>query len=814
MTTLPVALTGAALRRCCDPATFRFKTTNDLESLDDGLGQDRAVEAVRFGVGMRHEGYNMFAFGPPGTGKYSLVRRYVEEKAANDPAPFDWCYVNNFAEPHKPHILRMPAGRGVSLRNDMERLVEDLQATISSTFESEDYLARKQAIEEEFKERHEKAFNDLQEQANKKDTALIRTPMGFAFAPMDRGEVVNPDIFRKWPQEHQEKIKKTVADLEEELQKLLKLVPQWNRDQRDKVRALNKEVTEFAVGHLIDALAVRYSDLPEVVRYFGQVQEDVVRSADDFIMAEPETPEQAQAMALRQSLSGPPTFRRYQVNVIVDHGSSSEAPVVYEDHPTHPNLVGRIEHMAQFGALSTDFNLIKAGALHAANGGYLIVDARKLLTQPYAWEELKRALGSHEIRIQGIAESLGIVSTVSLDPEAIPLDVKLVLLGDRMLYYMLSQLDPDFPELFKVAVDFEDHMDRNDDSDLLFARLIATMAKREALRPFDKASVGRVIDHAARLAADSEKLTLHIRPIVDLLREADYWAEQENKKVVSIDQVRRAIAAQIHRSDRIRERSQEEIERGTILIDTEGAVVGQVNGLAVFQLGEFSFGRPSRITARVRLGRGEVIDIEREVELGGALHSKGVMILSGFLGERFGRDQPLAVSASIVFEQSYSGVDGDSASSTELYALLSAISGKPIRQCYAVTGSVNQRGEVQAIGGVNEKIEGYFDICTSRGLTGDQGVLIPASNVRHLMLRDDVVDAITAGKFAIYPIETIDQGIEILTGIPAGELGSDGKFPDGTLNGAVQAELAVFAEKARAFGMGNRPSNGKTGESK
>jgi lon-related putative ATP-dependent protease len=802
MTSLPVALDGETLRRCCDPASFDFKTTDDLEPLDDSVGQQRAVDAVKFGVGMRHEGYNLFAFGPPGSGKYSLVRRYVEKKAVDDPAPSDWCYVNNFAEPHKPRILRMPAGRGAALRDDMKRLVEDLQATISATFESEDYLARKQAIEEEFKERHEKAFNDLQEQANKKDTALIRTPMGFAFAPMDRGEVVSPEIFRNWPRDHQEKIKKTITKLEEELQKLLKLVPQWQREQRDKIRELNNEVTEFAVGHLIDALAVRYADLPDLVRYFGQVQEDVVRSADDFVMTEPETPEQAQAMALRQSLSGPPSFRRYQVNVIVDHADHVEAPVVYEDHPTHPNLVGRIEHMAQFGALSTDFNLIKAGALHAANGGYLILDARRLLMQPYAWEELKRALESREIRIQGAADFLGIASTVSLDPEAVPLDVKVVLLGDRTLYYMLSQLDPDFPELFKVAVDFEDRMDRSDENDLLFARLIATVARREALRPFDAASVGRVIDHAARLAADSEKLSLHIRPIVDLLREADFWAEQAGVKVVSADQVRQAIDAQRHRSDRIRERSQEEIERGTILIDTEGAVVGQVNGLAVFQLGEFSFGRPSRITARVRLGKGEVVDIEREVALGGALHSKGVMILSGFLGERFGRDRPLAISASIVFEQSYSGVDGDSASSTELYALLSAISGTPILQRYAVTGSVNQRGEVQAIGGVNEKIEGYFGVCAARGLTGDQGVLIPATNVKHLMLRDDVVDAVAAGKFFIYPIETIDQGIEVLTGVPAGEIDDEGNFPAATINGAVQAELKAFAEKARAFGMG------------
>jgi lon-related putative ATP-dependent protease len=551
----------------------------------------------------------------------------------------------------------------------------------------------------------------------------------------------------------------------------------------------------------MDGLRERYEDLPDVLSHFDAVQKNVVENADDFMGGEPESGEQNPMMALRRSLSGPPSFRRYHANVIVDHGKNGAAPVVSEDHPTHPNLVGRIEHMSQFGALTTDFNLIKPGALHAANGGYLILDARKVLMQPYAWEELKRAIQTKEIRTQGIAEALGIASTMTLDPEPVPLDVKIVLLGDRMLYYLISQLDPDFPELFKVAVDFEDRFDRSDTNNMLFARLIATMVRQEKLKPFDSGAVGRVIDQASRLAADSEKLTLHMRPIVDLLREAGYWASEAGRDEVGADDVRRAIEAQIRRSDRIRERSQEEIERGTILIDTEGEVVGQVNGLAVLQIGEFSFGRPSRITARVRLGRGEVVDIEREVALGGPIHSKGMLILSGFLGERFGRDRPLAISASIVFEQSYSGVEGDSASSTEVYALLSALSGFPIKQCYAVTGSVNQRGQVQAIGGANEKIEGFYDVCTARGLAPGQGVLIPESNVKHLMLRDDVVEAVEAGRFHIYPIATIDQGIEVLTGVAAGEPDAEGNYPEGTVNHAVQAQLAEFAEKARAFAM-------------
>ena len=808
--TKPTPLTAGKLRRSCDPNEFAFKTTDELEPLEDSIGQHRAVEAVRFGVGIRRDGYNMFAFGPAGTGKMALVRRYVEEQAAREPVPDDWCYVNNFNEPHKPRALRLPAGNGVRLRRDMERLVEDLRATISATFESEDYLARKHAIEEEFKNRHEKAFNDLQQKASKQETALIRTPMGFAFAPVHNGEVVSPEIFRQWPDEHQEKIKTTIAGLEEDLQALLKQVPQWQRELREKIRALDQEVTSFAVGHLMDRLREGWAGEPDVLEYFDEVQHDVVENAEDFMAVEPGVTEDGPAAALRRSLTGPPSFRRYQANVIVDHGKAVAAPVVIEDHPTHPNLVGRIEHQAQFGALTTDFNLIKPGALHAANQGHLIFEARRLLMQPYSWEELKRAIRSREIRIQGVAESLGIVSTVSLDPEPIPLDVKVVLVGEPMLYYMLCQLDPDFEELFKVAVDFEDRFERTDDNDQLYARLVATIVKREKLKPFDRTAVARIVDHASRLAADSEKLTLHMRPIADLMVEADHLSRDSDGGVVSEADVQRAIDARIHRADRIRARSYEEIERGTILIDVAGAEVGQVNGLSVLQLGGFAFGKPSRITAGVRLGRGEVVDIEREVALGGPLHSKGVMILTGFLGRRFGRARPLALSASLVFEQSYGGVDGDSASSAELYALMSALSGIPIDQSFAVTGSVNQLGEVQAIGGVNEKIEGFFDVCSARALTGDQGVLIPASNVKHLMLRDDVVAAVDAGRFRVFPVETIDQGIEILTGVAAGEADAEGAYGDGTVNHAVQRAIDDFATRARAFA--GRDGNGGGGD--
>jgi lon-related putative ATP-dependent protease len=494
--------------------------------------------------------------------------------------------------------------------------------------------------------------------------------------------------------------------------------------------------------------------------------------------------------------------RRYQVNVLIDHSNSQGAPVIYEDNPAYQNLLGRTEHIAQMGALVTDFNLLKAGTLHQANGGYLILEARKLLLEPYAWEGLKRTLRSGQIRIESPAQMYNLISTISLEPEPIPLDVKVALLGEPMLYYLLAQADPDFGDLFKVAADFAEQMDRTPENQRLYARLIANLIDQNELLPFDRPAVAKVIEQSVRLAGDAGKLTAQVRDITNLLREASYWASEAGHKVVQAEDVQKAIEAKIYRSDRLRERIQEDIRRGTILIDTEGEKVGQVNGLSVIQLGDFTFGRPSRITARVWMGKGEVIDIEREVELAGPIHSKGVLILSSFLGSRYATDQPLALSASLVFEQSYGGVEGDSASSAELYALLSALSEVPLKQSLAVTGSVNQHGQVQPIGGVNEKIEGFFDVCQiTAGLTGEQGVLIPVSNVKHLMLRPDVVQAVAEGKFHIYPVETIDQGIEILTGAPAGEPDEAGNYPENSINGRVKAKLTRLVEKSRSFGQ-------------
>jgi lon-related putative ATP-dependent protease len=796
------SLEPAALYQHCDPDQFDFETTADLEDLVQIIGQPRAVAAMQFGIGIERDGYNIFALGPTDTGKRSVVRQYFERQAHEDSPPPDWCYINNFDEPHRPRAISLPAGKGVVFRKDMERLVEELGPALSAAFESEEYQTRRQAIMEELQDRQSEAFEGLQEEAKERGVALIRTPSGLVVAPVRDGEVLSPEEIQELSPDERQRLEERVNELQVDIQKVVRQVPVWQRTTQDKLRELNHEIAEFAVGGLIDELRQRYADFEPVVDHLNAVQQDIVENARSFLSTDDEGDGNPLEALMRGSggAEHPPELRKYQVNVLVDNGGLEGAPVIYEDNPTYQNLVGRVEHIARMGALVTDFNLIKGGALHRANGGYLILEARKLLTQPYAWEGLKRAIQSHNVRLESLGQMLSLITTVSLEPEPIPLDVKVALVGERRLYYLLWQLDPDFAELFKVEVDFEEQMDRSDGNQQLYAQLIGTLLRKEELRPFDRVAVARVIERSARLAGDSEKLSIRMRGIVDLLREADFWAGEAGRDAVTAGDVQKAIEAQVYRADRLRERMQEGILRGTFLIDTMGEEVGQINGLSVIGLGNFAFGRPTRITARVRLGKGEVLDIEREVDLGGPIHSKGVLILSGFLGARYAVDAPLSLNASLVFEQSYGGVDGDSASSAELYVLLSAIAELPIKQSFAVTGSVNQHGQVQAIGGVNEKIEGFFDICRSRGLTGEQGVLIPVSNVKHLMLRRDVVEAVEEGRFHIYPVATVDEGIELLTGLPAGEPDEEGNHPPGSVNYLVAQRLAEMAQKRRAEG--------------
>ena len=793
------ALAPDLLYRRCDPESLPFATTSELDEPDEVLGQERALEALRFGIGMACEGYNLFALGPPGLGKHGVVRRFIEDEAKDTPVPSDWCYVNDFEEPQRPKALRLPPGVGCKLRGDMVHLVQDLRAAIAAAFDSDEYRGRRESIENEVKHDHETALEAIRNRADERGIALVRTPTGLGFAPMRDGEVVGPEVFQTLPEDERKRIEAAVEALQEELQSAMRQLPSLVKESRRRVRELDQAVTRAAAGTLIDELRHGYAEIDGVQAYLDAVQRDVVENTEAFLPRDgtPVAPGAPQPEHVPGGASA--ALERYAVNVLVDRRGETAAPIVYEDHPTYQRLVGEIEHSAQMGALVTNFTLIKPGALHRANGGYLIVDARKLLQNPGAYDALKHALRSRQARVESLGRAMSMVSTRSLEPEPIPLNVKVIMIGERSHYYLLSQHDPEFREHFKVAADFDDRVERTEDNALPYARLIADLAKKAGLKALDRSAVARVLEHGARLAGDAERLSVQVESIADLLREADYWRAEAGKDAIGGEHVQGAIDAQIRRANRVQERMQEEIERDTILIDTDGAKVGQVNGLSVLQLGNYAFGKPTRITARVRMGKGEVIDIEREVELGGPLHSKGVLILAGYLGARFAGDGPLSLAASLVFEQSYGGVDGDSASSTELYAILSALAGTPIRQSLAVTGSVNQRGEVQAIGGVNEKIEGFFDICKSRGLNGEQGVLIPIANVKHLMLRADVVDAARDGRFHVYPIATIDQGIECLTGVPAGERDAEGRFPEGTINHAVEARLRGFAETLRGF---------------
>ena len=794
----PQPLEAAEMRRVVNPGTLGFKTTDELHPITGLIGQDRALKAIQFGANIKSHDFNIFVLGPPASGKTTAVKAHLGPKAAEAPTPTDWAYVYNFDDPNRPRALQLPHGRARMLAKGMVAALDELRSVLPALFESEDYQVRRRAIDEQFRSGQEEALEGLNAKAQSQNIAILRTPTGFTMAPMHEGKVVKPDVFNALPEGMRKDVEAKIEGLQKELETILERMPKANKKRRGELSELNEEVSRQAVQEALNDLIASFSDVPQALDFLRAAGFDLIRNVGLFLL----TGEEENAIVKQPvDTARDARFRRYMVNVMVasGDGKSAGAPVVEEINPTYGNIIGRVEHIAQMGTLVTDFLLIKPGALHRANGGYLLLDARKLLLSPFAWEALKRAIKAREIRIEQPTEMSGLISTQSLDPEPIPLDVRVVLSGDRELYYLLAAYDPDFSRLFKVQADFDDTIARSSENDQAYARVIASIVKEHGLKPVDAAGVARVIDEGARLADDREKLSIEIGRIADIVREADYWSDQAKRKIITRADVARAIEEQIQRADRLRDRAQETIARGVVLVDTEGAQVGQINGLSVLQLGSFAFARPSRITARVRLGSGRVTDIEREAKLGGPLHSKGVMILWGFLAGRYALDVPLAMAATLVFEQSYGGVEGDSASSAELYALLSALSEIPIKQSLAVTGSVNQRGEVQAIGGVNEKIEGFFDVCRARGLNEQQGVLIPKSNVQHLMLREDVVEAVRHSQFAIYPVGTIDEGIEILTGVKAGERDSGARFAAGTINRLVEDKLKSFAERARAF---------------
>jgi predicted ATP-dependent protease len=801
-------LPANALRR--DPSSLlpAFRSTDEIKEASGVVGQDRALAAIGFSAGMAHNSYNLFVMGPAGAGRHSVIKQFLEKKAKTAPTPPDWVYVHNFQTPHRPNALELPTGRGTELKRRMEGLIEELSSSVPAIFESDEYRTRRTGIQSEFEQRHEHVFEALRRKAVEKNIVMMQTPQGFAFAPVRDGEVMRPEVFQQLGDEERKVIQDAIEELQKELQTILEKLPRWDKERRDATRTLNREVANYAVTHALGEIRDAFANHAECIAFLDEVQKHLIDNVDIFVQTE-EQP------ALPRMLSGMPDIsamrneilRQYSVNVIVDNGGTTGAPVIFADNPVLPNLIGRIEQRAQFGTLVTDFSLIKAGAIHQANGGYLIIDVVKLLTQPFAWESLKRMIRSEEARIEAPAETMGLISTVSLEPEPIPLKLRVVLVGERTHYYLLNQHDPDFSKLFKVVADFNETIVWNEKNMHSYATMIASIARENKLRPLSREAVALVIEQSARMADDAERLSLEVGRVSDLLREADYWAGQNDHGVLDADDIRKAVEAADYRVDRIRERAQEAITRDIMLIDTDGAKSGQINGLSVSDLGNFRFGRPTRISARIGLGSGKVVDIEREVELGGPLHSKGVLILSGYLTALFGARMPLSLSASLVFEQSYGGVDGDSASSAELYVLLSAIGDIPIKQSFAVTGSVNQHGEVQAIGGVNEKIEGFFDICNTRGLTGTQGVLIPKANIKHLVLRPDVVGAVERGRFQIYSIERIDQGIELLTGMPAGEAGPDGAFPEDTVFGKVAGRLRQMAEIRQQFGQQRTAGN-------
>ena len=792
-------LKSEELYKKCDPKKFDFTTTAELEERLSALGQDRALSAVELGINIKSKGYNLFCLGPEGTGKTSLVKRILVKEAKDRPTPDDWAYVYNFEEPHKPIAIHFPAGKASEFAKDVDKLIEEFSVSIPSILESDEYKASLSIIKEKYKQKKEEYICLLQKKAKGKSVSLLHMPVGLVVAPVKNGEVLSPEAFDELPEDEKKSLIDDLNAMQEEIENAAQDLPEWEEKQRKEIAALREKFIKVAVKKPIDELRQRHKAYKGAAEFLKNVQKNIIDNIDDYLpnqenAAGAEDGDALTALLSRMNKQEEDKFAKFKVNVVVKNEPGSGAPIVHLDHPTQGNLVGKVERIQQYGALLTDFTLIKAGALHRANGGFLLIDARKLLVQPYAWDSLKRALASKNIKIETPGDETSF-TTISLDPEPIPLDVKVILTGDAELYELLSERDPDFSDYFKVEADFGVLMDRTDENEIEYAKLIGSLSKKKKLRSLNKQAVAKVIEYSSRLAEDSEKLTAHIASIGDLLREADYWARKSKSNQIGKNHIEQAVEAQIYRSDRIKQALLEQIDKGTILMDVEGKRVGQINGLVVYNFSRFSFGKPSRLTTQVRIGRGDFVNIEREVEMSGPIHSKGVLILQALLANRFAKDSPLSLEASIVFEQSYGGVDGDSASSTEYYCMLSAIANIPIKQSIAVTGSINQFGEIQPIGGVNEKIEGFFDVCNHRGLTGTQGVVIPRTNVKDLMLREDILNAVDEGKFHIYAVDTVDDGIEVLTGIPAGKPDKHGNYPKGTVNYEVKKSLAEYYKK-------------------
>ncbi len=778
-------------RKICPEDFITCEATSELDPLTEIIGQHRALKALQFGLDIQEEGFNIYVAGLPGTGKKTAIITFLEQKAKTMPIPSDWCYVYNFEDSQKPNALKLPAGKGLKFVKDMEKFVAETKKVLVAAFESEDYANRREDSLKQYEEKKQELMRQLNKKAQEAGFVLQRSQIGMLIVPVINGQIINEQQFSILPQSVQDEIQGRRKALQDGMRTAFRQFRDIDRESEASVDKFNKEVANFALEPLLDSLKEEYGKMEECNDYLESVKKDILDNLSSILGAqqEPENP-------LAAMMGGGPVdpTERYVVNLIVDNSKLEGAPVIMEMNPGHDKLFGATEKEARFGALVTNYTMIRGGSAHEANGGFLIIPIEELARNPGSYETLKRTILDRQLEIEELAARLGYVSTRSLRPEPIPFTAKVVLVGESRYYYMLYQADSEFKKVFKVKAEFDSSMERTSENVQEYAKFMCTLCNKEGLKHLDSTGIASIVEFSSRLAADQDKLSTQFTEVSDIIREANYYAQTNGSKYITHEHVSKAIEEKVYRSNLIEEKLGEMIERGSILVDTVGEKVGQVNGLAVMGMGDYMFGKPSRITASVGLGKKGIIDIEKQADMGGPTHTKGVHILTGFLTNRYAKKHPLSLTARLVFEQSYSGVDGDSASSTETYAMLSALSGVPIKQHFAVTGSVNQKGEVQAIGGVNQKIEGFFDLCKFRGLTGEHGVMIPESNVKNLMLREDVVEAVKDGKFHIYSVSTIDQGIEVLTGVPAGEQTKSGDYPEGTINYLAQQKLDEMAK--------------------
>jgi len=787
-------------RAVYSPEQVACDTTEAAEPSDEIIGQERAKKALLFGLEIREAGFNIYVAGIPGTGRRTAVKKFLDELAKTKPRADDWVYVNNFENQYEPVALRLPPGQGTQFKNDISSFIEGVKRALPKAFESEDYATKRQEVFQKFGKDREEILAKVNESAAKQGFGLQMSPTGLVVYPLVDGKSVTEEEFAALPPEKKREIEQKREILDADLRNGFRKIRDLDMNGMEAITKLNNEIALYAIGDLLAVLKEKYGKYGEVDAYIGAIKKDILENFGAFLG----TDQQQAPPQFPQWPGKDSAFRKYEVNVLVDNDGLTGAPVVYEDNPSYPNLLGKTEREVQFGMVTTDFSMIRAGSLHKANGGYLVIPLPDLFRYPFAWEGLKTALRTGKIGIEEPGERAGFIVVRGLRPKPVPLNVKVILIGTPDINMILHGGDPEYPELFKVRADFDTVMTRDDKNARKYAAYICTLCKRFNLRHLDRSAVAKVVEYGSRLADDQKKLSTRFAAIADLIREANFYAVQENARITTGAHITRAIDEKIIRSNLIQEKIQEYIGRGIFLLDTAGKKVGQVNGLSVMEMGDYAFGRPSRVTASIGVGREGVVDIERQAKLSGPFHTKGVLILGGYLSNQFAREKPLTLTARLVFEQSYGGVDGDSASSTELYAILSALSGLPLKQSLAVTGSVNQNGEVQAIGGVNEKLEGFFEVCKARGFTGEQGAVIPASNIQNLMLKEEILEEAKKGNFTIWPVSTIDEGIEVLTGVAAGARRPDGTFPEGTVNYLVDKRLQEIGETVRKFQGGEK----------